>query len=251
MVDYLIKRFKITRFKRLWYHTFEVTDREWNTKKLENDEKLNVEGRIIDSVLSEHICEGMLEGYLLTGRHGIFDSYEAFIRIVDSMVSQHAKWLKVCNELEWRKPIPSLNILLTSHIWQQDHNGFTHQDPGFLNHIAVKKADTARIYLPPDANCLISTVDHCLASKNYINAIVASKHPRMQWFTKDEAIKLCEQGLAIGKWASNDEKTRYNNGICWRYSNFRSISCNNNIKKKISKSKNKSSDCSWLDEATI
>lgn len=186
------------------YHTFEVTDREWNAKKLENDEKLNVEGRIIDSVLSEHICEGMLEGYLLTGRYGIFDSYEAFIRIVDSMVSQHAKWLKVCNELEWRKPIPSLNILLTSHIWQQDHNGFTHQDPGFLNHIAVKKADTARIYLPPDANCLISTIDHCLASKNYINAIVASKHPRMQWFTKDEAIKLCEQGLAIVPWASDE-----------------------------------------------
>ena len=186
------------------YYTFEASDREWNAKKYDYDEALNENGRIIDSVLSEHVCEGMLEGYLLTGRHGIFDSYEAFIRIVDSMVSQHAKWLKVCNELPWRKQISSLNILLTSHIWQQDHNGYTHQDPGFLNHIAIKKADTSRIYLPPDANCLISTMDHCLASKNYINVVVASKHPRMQWFNKEEAISLCEKGLDIIDWASDE-----------------------------------------------
>lgn len=186
------------------YYTFDATEREWNAEKFESDEKLNNEGRIIDSVLSEHVCEGMLEGYLLTGRHGIFDSYEAFIRIVDSMVSQHAKWIKVCNELPWRKEISSLNILLTSHIWQQDHNGYTHQDPGFINHIATKKADTARIYLPPDANCLISTINHCLKTKNYINLVIASKHPRMQWFTKDEAVKLCHDGIGIIPWASDE-----------------------------------------------
>lgn len=185
------------------YYTFDASAREWNAERFDYDEKLNNEGQIIDSVLSEHICEGLLEGYLLTGRHGIFDSYEAFIRIVDSMVSQHAKWLKVCNELPWRKEISSLNILLTSHIWQQDHNGYTHQDPGFLNHIATKKADTSRIYLPPDANCLICTMDHCLKTKNYINVVVASKHPRKQWFTKDEAISLCEEGIKIIPWASD------------------------------------------------
>ena len=185
------------------YHTFDASEREWNAERFDYDEKLNNEGQIIDSVLSEHICEGLLEGYLLTGRHGIFDSYEAFIRIVDSMVSQHAKWLKVCNELPWRKEISSLNILLTSHIWQQDHNGYTHQDPGFLNHIATKKADTSRIYLPPDANCLICTMNHCLKTKNYINVVVASKHPRKQWFTKDEAIKLCEDGIETISWLSD------------------------------------------------
>ena len=185
------------------YHTFDASEREWNAERFDYDENLNNEGQIIDSVLSEHICEGLLEGYLLTGRHGIFDSYEAFIRIVDSMVSQHAKWLKVCNELSWRKEISSLNILLTSHIWQQDHNGYTHQDPGFLNHIATKKADTSRIYLPPDANCLICTMNHCLKTKNYINVVVASKHPRKQWFTKDEAIKLCEDGIETISWLSD------------------------------------------------
>ncbi len=185
-------------------HVFEVTNREFNGLKYEYDEYIDINGRVIDSVLSEHICEGMLEGYLLTGRHGLFTSYEAFIRIVDSMASQHAKWLKVTKELPWRKDISSLNILLTSHIWQQDHNGYTHQDPGFLNHMVTKKSDISRIYLPPDTNCLLSTVDHCLKTKNYINVIVASKHPRMQWFNKEDALSLCEKGIDIIKFASDD-----------------------------------------------
>ena len=184
-------------------HVFEVTDREFNGT-INNDEYLSKNGRVIDSFLSEHVCEGLLEGYLLTGRHGIFSSYEAFIRIIDSMASQHAKWLKVTKELPWRKEISSLNLLLTSHIWQQDHNGYTHQDPGFLNHMVTKKADITRIYLPPDTNTLISTIDHVLKTKNYINVIVASKHPRMQWFNKEEALSLCEKGLDIIKWASDE-----------------------------------------------
>ena len=184
-------------------HVFEVTDREFNGT-INNDEYLSKNGRVIDSFLSEHVCEGLLEGYLLTGRHGIFSSYEAFVRIIDSMASQHAKWLKVTKELPWRKEISSLNLLLTSHIWQQDHNGYTHQDPGFLNHMVTKKADITRIYLPPDTNTLISTVDHVLKTKNYINVIVASKHPRMQWFNKEEALSLCEKGIDIIKWASDE-----------------------------------------------
>ena len=186
-------------------HIFEVTNRQWNGEMLENDEYLSNYGRVIDSVLSEHLCEGMLEGYLLTGRHGFIHSYEAFIRIVDSMASQHAKWLKVVQDLPWRSDIASLNYILTSYAWQQDHNGFTHQDPGFLNHIVTKKADTVRIYLPPDTNTLISCFDHCIRSKNYINVIVASKHPRPQWLNMDEAIKHCTKGLGIWKFASNDE----------------------------------------------
>ena len=141
-------------------------NRKWNANILENDEYINKNGQIIDSILSEHVCEGLLEGYILTGRHGIFTSYEAFIRIVDSMASQHAKWIKVSKELKWRKDISSLNYLLTSHVWQQDHNGYTHQDPGFLNHIVTKKSEIARIYLPPDTNCLLSCFDHCIKSKN-------------------------------------------------------------------------------------
>ena len=184
---------------------FEATSREWNAIKYETDEFLNKDGRVIDSVLSEHLCEGMLEGYLLTGRHGFFHCYEAFIRIIDSMVSQHAKWLKVTKELPWRSDISSLNYILTSYAWQQDHNGFTHQDPGFLNHIVTKKADIVRIYLPPDTNTLVSCFDHCIKSKNYINVIVASKHPRPQWLSMDEAIKHCTKGLGIWKFASNDE----------------------------------------------
>ncbi len=183
---------------------FEKTDRKFNGSINENDEYLSKNGKIIDSVLSEHMCEGLLEGYLLTGRHGLFTSYEAFIRVIDSMVSQHAKWLKVTKELPWRKEISSLNILLTSHIWQQDHNGYTHQDPGFLNHMVTKKADITRIYLPPDTNTLISTVDHSLKTKNYINVIVASKHPRLQWFNKEEAEELCKRGADIVKWASDN-----------------------------------------------
>ena len=155
-------------------------------------------------MLMEHMCEGWLEGYLLTGRHGFFASYEAFIRIVDSMAAQHAKWLKVCNQLSWRRPIASLNFILTSNVWQQDHNGFTHQDPGFLDHIANKKADVVRMYLPPDTNCLLSCFDHCIKSKNYVNAIVASKHPSCQWLSMEQAVKHCTQGIGIWEWASND-----------------------------------------------
>ena len=186
-------------------HVFEATNRQWNGIKYDNDEYLSTYGRVIDSVLSEHLCEGMLEGYLLTGRHGFMHSYEAFIRIVDSMTSQHAKWLKVTKELPWRKEIASLNYVLSSYVWQQDHNGFTHQDPGFLNHIVTKKSDIVRIYLPPDTNTLICCFDHIIRSKNYINVIVASKHPRPQWLTMNEAIKHCTKGLGVFKFASNDE----------------------------------------------
>lgn len=183
---------------------FEVTNRQWNGVKFINDEFLNTRGAVIDSVLSEHVCEGMLEGYILTGRHGIFDSYEAFIRVVDSMISQHAKWLKVTSELPWRESISSLNLLLTSHCWQQDHNGYTHQDPGLLNHLVTKKAEIVRMYLPPDANTLLSTVDHCLRTKDYINVIVASKHPRPQWLSMKEAASHCAKGLDVWSWASTD-----------------------------------------------
>lgn len=184
---------------------FETTTRQWNAKTYESDEFLNSNGRVIDSMLSEHVCEGLLEGYLLTGRHGIFNSYEAFIRIVDSMASQHAKWLKVTSELPWREKIASLNYILSSHVWQQDHNGFTHQDPGFLNHLATKKASIVRMYLPPDTNCLLNCFDHCIKSKNYINVIVASKHPRPEWLTMEEAVKHCNEGLGIWSWASSDQ----------------------------------------------
>ena len=184
---------------------FEETNRQWNGDMLPNDEYLAKEGRIVDSYLSEHMCEGMLEGYLLTGRHGFIHSYEAFVRIIDSMASQHAKWLKVTSELPWRRPIASLNFILASHVWQQDHNGFTHQDPGFINHLVTKKADITRVYLPPDTNCLISCFDHCIKSKNYINVIIASKHPRPQWLSMEEAIKHCTEGIGIWKFASNDE----------------------------------------------
>lgn len=186
------------------YKVFEEQNRDWNAGLLDTDECLARNGRIMDGMLSEHMCEGWLEGYLLTGRHGFFASYEAFIRIVDSMAAQHAKWLKVCNQLSWRQPIASLNFILTSNVWQQDHNGFTHQDPGFLDHIANKKADVVRMYLPPDTNCLLSCFDHCIRSKNYVNAIVASKHPSCQWLSMDQAVKHCTQGIGIWEWASND-----------------------------------------------
>ena len=187
---------------------FEVTGRRFLGERYENedpDEHLDPDGRVMDSMLSEHMCEGWLEGYLLTGRHGCFNSYEAFIRIVDSMFAQHAKWLKTCNELPWRQDIASLNYILSSNVWQQDHNGFTHQDPGFLDHVANKKADVVRIYLPPDANCLLSVFDHCIKSRNYVNVMVASKHPRPQWLTMDQAVKHCTQGIGIWDWASNDQ----------------------------------------------
>ncbi len=186
------------------YDVFEQTKRTWQLPIQENDEDLSTTGRIMDAYLSEHLCEGMLEGYILTGRYGFFDSYEAFIRIVDSMASQHAKWLKVCNEIPWRKPIASLNFILTSNVWQQDHNGYTHQDPGFLDHMANKKVDVVRMYLPPDANCLLSCTAHCLASENYVNIIVASKHPSYQWLPMDQAIKHCTKGIGTWDFVSND-----------------------------------------------
>ena len=188
------------------YKAFEVDQRDFQGKIYEFDEDLSHEGRIMDAYLSEHMCEGWLEGYLLTGRHGFFASYESFIRVVDSMVSQHAKWLKVCNQLPWRQKIASLNLILTSNVWQQDHNGFTHQDPGMLDHVANKKADVVRMYLPPDANCLLSCFDHCIQSKNYVNVIVASKHPSMQWLTMDQAVVHCTQGVGIWDWASTDQE---------------------------------------------
>ena len=184
---------------------FEATDRQWEAKTEKIDEFLAPDGRVLDSMLSENQCEGWLEGYLLTGRHGLFNSYEAFIRIVDSMFSQHAKWLKVTRELPWRRPISSLNYLLASHVWQQDHNGFTHQDPGFLDHVVNKKSSIVRAYLPPDANCLLSIIDHCLRSRHYVNVVVAGKHPLPQWLTIEEAVVHCTEGIGIWQWASNDQ----------------------------------------------
>ena len=187
------------------YDVFDATKRTWEMEIKENDENLAPNGRVMDSMLSEHMCEGMLEGYLLTGRHGFFASYEAFIRIIDSMAAQHAKWLKVCNEIPWRASISSLNLILTSNVWQQDHNGFTHQDPGFLDHIANKKVDVVRMYLPPDANCLLSCVDHVLKSKNYVNVIVASKHPSYQWLTIEEAREHCTKGIGTWSFIADDQ----------------------------------------------
>lgn len=187
------------------YKAFEADKRSFQGEIYDFDEDLSHDGRIMDSYLSEHMCEGWLEGYLLTGRHGFFASYESFIRVVDSMVSQHAKWLKVCNQLPWRQKIASLNLILSSNVWQQDHNGFTHQDPGMLDHVANKKADVVRMYLPPDANCLLSCFDHCIKSKNYVNVIVASKHPSRQWLTMEQAVIHCTQGIGIWDWASSDK----------------------------------------------
>ena len=194
-----------TMSNRLSY-IFEADNRCWYLTKKKEDEYLSYDGRIMDSYLSEHTCEGWLEGYILTGRHGVFVSYEAFIRIVDSMASQHAKWIKVSKELPWRKEISSLNYILTSNVWQQDHNGYTHQDPGFIDHLVNKKADIVRIYLPPDSNCLLSCFDHIIKTKNYINVIVASKHMRPQWLTMEEAKEHCAKGLSKWNFASNDNK---------------------------------------------
>ena len=183
---------------------FEVTDRQWDAETEKNDQFLAPDGGVME-MLSEHQCEGWLEGYLLTGRHGLFNSYEAFIRIVDSMFTQHAKWLKMSLELPWRRRIASLNYLLTSHVWRQDHNGFTHQDPGFIDHVINKKSEMVRVYLPPDANCLLSTMDHCLRSLNYINLVVCGKHDAPQWLTMDAAVEHCTEGIGIWQWASNDQ----------------------------------------------
>ena len=185
---------------------FEVTDRQWDAATLPEDEFLAPQGRVVDSMLSEHCCQGWLEGYLLTGRHGLFNSYEAFVRIIDSMASQHMKWLKVTAELPWREDIASLNYLLASHVWQQDHNGYTHQDPGFIDHIAAKKASIARIYLPPDANCLLAVMDHCLRSRHRVNVVVAGKHAMPQWLTIAAATRHCQEGIGVWRWASNDDE---------------------------------------------
>jgi len=182
---------------------FEATERTWMAERLPDDDDLGAEGRVME-ILSEHTCQGWLEGYLLTGRHGLFSCYEAFIHIVDSMFNQHAKWLKVSNEIPWRRAIASLNILLTSHVWRQDHNGFSHQDPGFIDHVVNKKADIIRVYLAPDANTLLCVTDKCLRSRNFVNVIVAGKQPQLQWLDMDAAVKHCSAGIGLWEWASND-----------------------------------------------
>ena len=186
-----------------WQDILDVTNRCYVAEILPEDDRLAPDGRVME-VLSEHQCEGWLEGYLLTGRHGFFSSYEAFIHIIDSMFNQHAKWLKVCGHIPWRRPIASLNYLLSSHVWRQDHNGFSHQDPGFIDHVVNKKAEVVRVYLPPDANCLLSVTDHCVRSKNYVNVVVAGKQPAPVWLSMDQAIKHCTAGISIWEWASND-----------------------------------------------
>ncbi len=186
-----------------WGDVFEVTNRGFVGETLPGDDHISADGRVLE-MLSEHQCQGWLEGYLLTGRHGFFNCYEAFIHIIDSMFNQHAKWLKVCNHIPWRQPLASLNYLLSSHVWRQDHNGFSHQDPGFIDHVVNKKANIIRVYLPPDANCLLSVTDHCLRSRNYVNVIVAGKQPGPQWLNIDEAIEHCIAGVSIWDWASND-----------------------------------------------
>jgi len=183
---------------------FEVTDRVWLDRILSSDDHIGADGRVME-VLSEHMCQGWLEGYLLTGRHGFFSCYEAFIHIIDSMFNQHAKWLKVSREIPWRRPIASLNYLLTSHVWRQDHNGFSHQDPGFIDQVVNKKADIVRVYLPPDANTLLSVTDHCLRSRDYVNVIVAGKQPSLQWLDMEAAVQHCTAGIGIWGWASNDQ----------------------------------------------
>jgi xylulose-5-phosphate/fructose-6-phosphate phosphoketolase len=195
-------RFRIMGPDRL-SPVFETTNRRWVAERLDTDDHLAADGRVME-ILSEHLCQGWLEGYLLTGRHGLFNCYEAFIHIIDSMFNQHAKWLKVTRGIEWRRPIASFNYLLSSHVWRQDHNGFSHQDPGFIDHVVNKKAEVVRVYLPPDANCLLSVGDHCLRSRDYVNVIVAGKQPALDYLTMDEAIAHCTRGIGIWEWASNE-----------------------------------------------
>jgi xylulose-5-phosphate/fructose-6-phosphate phosphoketolase len=182
---------------------FEVTNRAWDAERLDSDDHLAPDGRVME-VLSEHLCQGWLEGYLLTGRHGLLNSYEAFIHIVDSMFNQHAKWLKVTRGIPWRAPVASLNYLLSSHVWRQDHNGFSHQDPGFIDHVVNKKAEVVRVSLPPDTNCLLSVADHCLRSRDYVNVIVAGKQPALNYLTMDEAVAHCTRGVGMWDWACSD-----------------------------------------------
>lgn len=189
-----------------WSATFEATDRTWIDATIPEDDHLSADGRVME-ILSEHTCQGWLEGYLLSGRHGFFNCYEAFIHIIDSMFNQHAKWLKTTSAIEWRRPVASLNYLLSSHVWRQDHNGFSHQDPGFIDHVVNKKSSVIRVYLPPDANTLLSVTDHCLRSRNYINVVVCGKQPSEQWLNMDAAIKHCTAGLGVWEWASNDQDT--------------------------------------------
>ncbi|TWU24348.1 Xylulose-5-phosphate phosphoketolase [Novipirellula galeiformis] len=185
---------------------FDVTSRQWDARTSPDDQFLAPAGRVVE-MLSEHQCEGWLEGYLLTGRHGLFNCYEAFIHIIDSMFNQHAKWLKVTAKLPWRHKIASLNYLLASHVWRQDHNGFSHQDPGFIDHVVNKKAEIVRVYLPPDANCLLAVMDHCLRRRHYVNVVVAGKHPASQWLTMDAAGEHCRNGIGVWQWASNDQRS--------------------------------------------
>ena len=203
---------------------FETTARQWNAATQSRATSLLAPtGRVLDSMLSEHQCEGWLEGYLLTGRHGLFNCYEAFIHIIDSMFNQHAKWLKVTAKLPWRRKIASLNYLLASHVWRQDHNGFSHQDPGFIDHVVNKKADVVRVYLPPDANCLLSVMDHCLRSRHYVNVVIAGKHPAPQWLSMPAAEKHCAAGIGIWQWASNDagDDARRGHGLLRRRADAR------------------------------
>ncbi len=186
---------------------YEATGKQWQAEMLPVDEHLVHDGRVVE-VLSEHLCQGWLEGYLLTGRHGLFSCYEAFIHIVDSMFNQHAKWLKTSKRLPWRRPIASLNYLLTSHVWRQDHNGFSHQDPGFIDHVMNKKAEVIRVYLPPDTNTLLSVADHCLRSRDYVNVVVAGKNASPDWLPMDEAVLHCTRGAGIWEWAGNEEGDR-------------------------------------------
>ena len=202
-VRWLIASFEKTASNRL-ADVFEVTDRAWSAALEPTDDHLSPDGRVVE-VLSEHLCQGWLEGYLLTGRHGLFNCYEAFIHIVDSMFNQHAKWLKVTQQIPWRRPIASLNYLLTSHVWRQDHNGFSHQDPGFIDHVMNKKAEIIRVYLPPDANTLLSVMDHCLRSRDYVNVVVAGKQPALDYLSMEDAVLHATRGIGIWEWASNDE----------------------------------------------
>ncbi|HVE12442.1 MAG TPA: phosphoketolase family protein, partial [Elusimicrobiota bacterium] len=181
-----------------------ATGKAWDAEVKPTDENLSPDGRVME-VLSEHLCQGWLEGYLLTGRHGLFNCYEAFIHIVDSMFNQHAKWLKMTAAIPWRRPLASLNYLLTSHVWRQDHNGFSHQDPGFLDHVVNKKSEIVRIYLPPDANCLLSVLDHCLRSRHYVNVMVAGKHPAPQWLAMPDAARHCARGIGVWDWAGTED----------------------------------------------
>ncbi|MBQ8431152.1 MAG: phosphoketolase family protein [Clostridia bacterium] len=227
-----------TKSNRL-YPTFEASNKNFNANLLKTDDHISADGRIMDCYLSEHMCEGWLEGYLLTGRHGSFSSYESFVNVVDSMISQHAKWLKVCSEIDWRADIASLNLLITSNVWQQDHNGFSHQDPGVIDHLANKNSNVVRIYLPADANCLLSCYDHCIRTKNYVNAIVASKHPSYQWLTMPQAIEHCEKGLSEWKWASTCGKKKPDVVIvgCGDTPTLETLACTTILKEKCPKLK--------------